>query len=269
MLAGAAVNRTGAAAAGMGIAAGDINGDLRPDLYVTNYFNETNTLFRNEGSLTFLDAGVELGLAAPSRLRLGFGVTLADFDNDGWSDYFVANGHVQDQLDQAGIHDQPFAQFPQLLQNRGGRRFEDVSADSGPFFRLPAVARGTAAADVDGDGRIDLAVLRLNDRAAWLRNVTPAVGRWLSIELLGTSSNRDAIGATVMVHAPGQAWRRDRMASASYLSCDAPELHFGLGDVDAVSRVTVRWPSGRREGFANVPIGARTRLVEGQGAPEE
>ncbi|MEI8383786.1 MAG: CRTAC1 family protein [Planctomycetota bacterium] len=266
MVAGVALSRSGTAKAGMGIAAGDIDGDLLPDLFVTNYFRETNSLYRNEGALAFLDCSEEFGVATPSRLRLGFGVTLADFDNDGWPDYLVANGHVHDHLSEIKSENEPFAQLPQVLKNRAGRRFQDVSAQSGSFFQTPCVARGTAAADIDGDGRVDVAVLRLNERAVLLRNSTAETGNWIALELQGATSNRDGIGATVIVRRGKQAWRRDRMASASYLSCDSPVLHFGLGDVTDIDSVTVRWPSGRKEVFSSVPARCRSRLVEGTGS---
>jgi enediyne biosynthesis protein E4 len=267
LLAGLAVGRTGAPKAGMGIAAGDIDGDLKPELYVTNYFREGNSLFRNEGEMLFFDASEELGVAAPSRSRLGFGVTLADFDNDGWSDYLVANGHVHDHIAEIKGKQEPYAQLPQVLHNRAGRRFVDVSTQAGGFFQKPSVLRGTAAADVDGDGRVDVAVLRLNERAALLRNATAGAGQWLAVELLGTESNRDGIGATVVVRCGTMAVRRDRMSTASYLSCDSPVLHFGLGSGKTVDSITVRWPSGRHEQFPASPMGTRVRLVEGQGTP--
>lgn len=265
--AGVAIGRSGTSKAGMGIAAGDIDGDLKPELYITNYFNEGNSLFRNEGQLLFFDASEEFGIAAPSRTRLGFGVTLADFDNDGWSDYLIANGHVHDHIAEIKGKQEPFAQLPQILQNRAGRRFVDVSAQGGKFFSTPSVLRGTAAADIDSDGRVDVAVLRLNDRAALLRNATKDPGQWLSVELLGTASNRDGIGATVVVHSGKIARRRDRMSTASYLSCDSPVLHFGLGAAKTVDSITVRWPSGRCEQFFSVKIGSRVRIVEGRGTP--
>lgn len=266
LIAGVALSRSGTVKAGMGIAAGDIDGDLLPDLFVTNYFRETNSLYRNEGDLVFLDCSEGFGIAAPSIARLGFGVTLTDFDNDGWSDYFVANGHVHDHLSEIKSDDEPFAQLPQVLRNRGGKRFQDISSQAGPFFLSPCVARGTAAADINGDGLVDVAVLRLNERAALLRNSTAEAGNWIALELQGTLSNRDAIGATVIVRTGKQAWRRDRMASASYLSCDSPVLHVGLGDAKVVDSVTVRWPSGRHEIFSSVPARRHSRLVEGTGA---
>lgn len=269
LLSGVAVNRFGAAEAGMGVAAGDIDGDLKPDLFVTNYFDETNTLYRNEGGLIFLDVTEEMGIAAPSKKRLGFGVTLTDFDNDGWQDLLIANGHVQDTLPLIGMADQPFAELPQVLLNRKGRRFEDVSPKCGKFFLTPTVARGSAAADIDSDGRVDVAVLQLNGRAALLRNETAKVGASLSLELCGTQSNRDAIGATVIVRSKSSAWRRDRMSSASYLSCDSPRLHFGLGNVTEIESTTVHWPSGTSETFGGMQPGKCFRLIEGKGQAAE
>jgi enediyne biosynthesis protein E4 len=265
MLSGVAVNRFGAAEAGMGIAVGDVDGDLRPELFVTNYFDETNTLYRNEGDLLFLDVTEEFGIAGPSRKRLGFGANFQDFDNDGWLDLFVANGHVEDHKHLIGITDEPFAQLSQVFINRKGRRFEEISRRAGPFFQQPWVARGSAAADFDGDGKVDLAVLRLNDRAAILRNTSEGVGHWLTLELLGTRSNRDAIGATVIIRSSQSAWRRDRMSSASYLSCDSPRLHIGIGGKTKVDSVQVRWPSGESEYFVEIPIERITRLIEGTG----
>ncbi len=265
LLSGVALNRYGAAEAGMGIAVGDVDGDLRPELFVTNYFNETNTLYRNEGNLLFLDVTEEVALAAPSRQRLGFGTNLADFDNDGWLDLFVANGHVHDDVPLQMHPGETFSQLSQLFFNRDGRRFDDASQAAGAFFKRPTVARGSAVADFDDDGREDLAVVRLNGPAALLRNTSQTPGHWLAIELHGTESNRDAIGASVIVRAGRKAWRRDRMASSSYLSCDAPRLHFGLGDQTAVDSIEVRWPNGNVESFPPPATGYTTTLVEGTG----
>lgn len=265
-LAGVAVNRAGFDEAGMGIAVGDVDGDLRPELYVTNFFNETNTLYRNEGQLLFLDATEGFNLAIPSLQRLGFGNTLADFDNDGWPDLLIANGHVMDNVTQLRPKNpEPYAQNAQLMQNHSGRRFEDVSRQAGAFFNQPFVSRGTAAADVDADGRVDVAVLRLNEQAALLKNSTTDSGNWVAIDLQGMHGNRDAVGATVILRAGKNAWRRDRMASAGYLSCDSPSLHFGVANHQKVDSVFVRWPGGAEEEFDPPVINQRIRLVEGTG----
>ena len=151
------------------------------------------------------------------------------------------------------------------MQNRNGRRFEDVSRQSGAFFSQPFVSRGTAAADVDGDGRVDVAILRLNEQVALLRNATTDAGNWVGIELQGRAVNRDAVGATVILRAGKAAWRRDRMSSASYLSCDSPTLHFGVAQHQQFEAVLVRWPGGTEEEFDPPPVNRRSRLVEGQG----
>ena len=265
-IAGVAVNRAGFDEASMGIAVGDVDGDLRPELFVTNFFNETNTLYRNEGQLGFLDVTEGFNLAVPSLQRVGFGNTLADFDNDGWPDFLIANGHVMNNVAQVRPkHPEPYAQRAQLMQNRNGRRFEEVSRQSGAFFHQPCVARGTAAADVDGDGRVDVAVLRLNEQVALLRNTTADSGHWVGVELQGRTVNRDAIGATVILRAGQSAWRRDRMSSASYLSCDSPILHFGVAQHRQIEGVLVRWPGGTEEEFDPIAINQRSRLVEGRG----
>jgi hypothetical protein len=264
-ISGTAVNRFGVATASMGLAVGDIDGDGMFDLFVTNYFKETNTLFRNEGGLLFLDVTDEMGLGAPSRLRLGFGTSMVDPDNDGWLDLFVANGHVQDRARELGRSDEPFAQLASFYHNQEGRRFGDVSHSSGDYFRRPHVGRGCAAADFDRDGLIDLAVSHLDDRPALLRNVTRGAGHSLWLELIGTRSNRGGIGAMVSARADGRDLVRVRQAGTSYLSCDEERLLIGIGRARRAERITVRWPGGKAETWRDVPAGRLVRLIEGSG----
>lgn len=261
---GAALNRHGAAEASMGVAIGDVDGDSQFDLFVTNYFNETNTLYRNEGGLQFLDVTEDFGLAAPSRLRLGFGVSLIDANNDGWLDMFVANGHVQDRLKELGRDDEPFAQLAQLFVNDRGRRFRDESDRSGAYFRQPQIGRGTATADFNRDGRSDIAVLHLNGQPALLRNTSHA-GHWLSVRLVGTTSNRDGVGAVVTVQLENRQLVRLKHAGASYLSCDEERLLIGVGMAKKVNRLAVRWPSGREEQWDDLPADNTYHLIEGTG----
>ena len=262
---GTSTNRHGAREACMGIAIGDVDGNGQFDLFVTNFYNETNTLYRNEGSLLFSDVTDELGLGAPSRLRLAFGVSLSDFDNDGWLDLFVANGHIHDRLHVIG-RDEPFAQLAQVFYNEGGTRFRDASDTSGAYFREPHVGRGTAVADYDRDGDADVAVNQLNSDVALLQNQTEKIGRWLRVELIGTESNRNGVGATLQIDLGDRMLLRTVQAGGSYLSCDDGELLIGIGESDKVRKISVVWPGGRRESWHELTADRLWRLVEGSGS---
>lgn len=264
-LSGTALNRHGAREAGMGIAIGDIDRDGRFDFLVTNFYNETNTLYRNEGAFFFSDVTDEMGLGAASRPRLSFGPCSVDFDNDGWLDLLTVNGHVHDRLHEFN-RNEPFAQAPQIFQNAGGTRFHEVSAGSGGFFTEPRVGRGVAVADYDRDGDADVAVNHLNGPAALLRNDTPDVGGWLQIELIGTQSNREGIGAVITIDLGQQALVRCRQASTSYFSCDEGRLLVGVGNAERLKRVSIRWPSGREECWEDVQVNTYRRFVEGAGS---
>lgn len=265
--AGAAVNRYGAAEAGMGIALADVDGDQRPDLCVTNYFNETNTLYRNEGQGLFWDVSDDLGIAGPSRQHLGFGVNLSDFNADGWPDLFVANGHVQDQLDKLGRSQETFAQQSQLLWNQNGKRFTEISRTAGAHFQKSYIARGSAVADYDTDGRLDLVVLNLNSDAVLLRNRSSGERRMRSVELIGCESNRAAIGAVLISAVSQKSVRIDRLAANSYLSCDDRLLPVAVARDGKIESLIVRWPNGLREQFRPAAGSGPIRLREGTGAP--
>ncbi len=261
---GTSTNRHGAKEAGMGVAVGDVDGNGQLDLFVTNFYDETNTLYRNEGRLLFADVTDELGLGGPSRLRLAFGTSLGDLDNDGWLDLFVANGHIHDRLHEL-LRDEPFAQLPQLFHNQAGRRFSDGSHAAGAYFQNPHVGRGSALADFDRDGQLDLAVNHLNDSAALLRNVTVAPGHWLRVRLVGRVSNRGGVGAMVELALAERTLTRCVQAGTSYLSCDEASLLIGLGACDVVPTLTVTWPGGRREAWTSLAAGRDWILIEGSG----
>ncbi len=254
---GVALSRGGLAEAGMGVGTADVDGDERLDLFVTNFFNETNTLYRNDGS-TFTDVTAEFGLAAPSRSRLGFGTTFIDVDNDGWEDLFVANGHIH-----TDFPDQPFAQLAQIFWNRGGVRFAVVSSATGDYFSSPVVGRSTAMADFDQDGRPDVAVQHLNGPLALLHNETAKVGNSLQLELIGTTSNRSAIGALVRVDVDSRCLLRTRVGGCSYLACNDGVITVGLGDQSVANRVDVYWPGGRHESWDRLSAGVLHQLREG------
>ena len=264
VLSGTAFNRGGQREAGMGVVVGDVDGDGLPDLFKTNYYGETNTLYRNEASGFFLDVTDEFGLGGPSRLKLGFGTSLFDFDNDGWLDLFVANGHVHDRPEITG-QNEPFAQRPQLFQNQGGRRFKEVSESGGSYFQRDVVGRSCAVADYDRDGWQDLAIGHLNSSLVLLHNeARDTQMRSLRIQLVGVRSNRNAIGAVVEVRIGETRLTRLRIGSSGYLSCDEGCLTIGVGTSGTPIDVTVRWPCGESQTFRSLETGRRHVLIEGR-----
>ncbi|QDT79979.1 FG-GAP repeat protein [Gimesia maris] len=262
LVAGLAFNRTGDREAGMGLAGADYNGDGDVDLFITNYFGETNTLYRNEGALFFLDVTDETGVAAPSRARLGFGTSFLDANNDGWEDLFVTNGHVHDRLSQLG-KTEPYEQEPQLFLNLAGSRFADVSRQSGEFFQTKQVGRGCAVADFNQDGLVDLAISHLDERLVLLENRSQRTHPSLALQLVGTTSNRSAIGAVLEVTCDSRKITRLRKGSSSYLSADEAWLTCGLGDCRSPVTVKVRWPEGKTENWTGLQPGGRYTLIEG------
>ncbi|MDA0284248.1 MAG: CRTAC1 family protein [Planctomycetota bacterium] len=266
IVAGVAMNRVGLEEAGMGVACGDINGDLHADLLVTNFFKESNTVYRQD-PWGFTDVSSEFGMTAASLLRTAFGVSLFDGDNNGSLDVFVANGHIHTHLGTV----EPFEQQQQFFINRGGQRLIDVSLDAGPYFKIPTLGRGTAVADFDRDGALDVAVQHLNAPMALLRNESPTIGSATRIQLIGTSSNRNGIGARVLATAGEQTMLRCCQASSSYLSCDEAVIHFGREFANSLERIEVHWPGGGKEVWENVAGEASTsstspiRLIEGTG----
>jgi hypothetical protein len=261
---GTAFNRAGQREACMGVVVGDVDGDGLPDLFVTNYFGETNTLYRNEAAGFFLDVTAEFGLGSPSRLKLGFGTSLFDFDNDGWLDLFVANGHVHDRPEVLG-QNETFAQRPQLFHNQGGRRFGEVSDSGGQYFQRDVVGRSSAVADYDRDGWQDLAIGHLNSDLVLLHNEArdPQM-KSLQIQLVGVRCNRDAIGAAVEVRIGEKQLTRFRTGSSGYLSCDEGCLTIGVGASATPAHVTVRWPGGESQTFPSLQTGRRHVLIEGR-----
>jgi len=256
--AGVALDGRGETLAGMGVASGDVDGDGRPDLVVSNFLGRSTIGFRNLGGGTFADASEPLGLGAATRPVLGFGVALADFDSDGRLDLIQANGHVLDRA-RLGV---PSAMRPTLLRNRGGR-LEDRSATAGPWFARPILGRGLAVGDLDDDGRPDAVVNALDAPAALLRNATPG-GPGLTLELVARPpSHRSAIGATVRADVRGRTLARSVVGGGSYLAAPDRRVHLGLGDADRVDRLEIAWPSGRVETWRDLPAGRSTRLEEG------
>ncbi len=197
--AGAAVNSSGHFQSGMGVACGDLDGDLRPDLAVTNYYGESTTLFRNLGHDLFADSTAAMGLATPTRNLLGFGIAFLDANNDGRLDLISANGHVSDYPPVF-----PWKMPIQLLTGGTDGRLTDVSSGAGDPFQVLHLGRGLATGDLDNDGRIDVIVQSQNEPLIYLRNKTAGGGHWLILRLEGVRSNRDGVGARVLLEAAGR-----------------------------------------------------------------
>ena len=257
LLAGCAYSFNGVAQAGMGIAAGDYNGDGALDIFVTNLSYETNALYRNNGDGTFTDVIYEARLGKESYLYVGFGTGFLDADNDGWLDLFVANGHIIDNI--AETHDVlTYAQPNQLFRNKGDGTFQEISETAGPYFHRAQVSRGSIFGDYDNDGDVDILVTQSNAPATLLRNENGNKQNWLRIKPVGTISNRDGIGARVLL----TQQIRDVNPCASYLSSHDARLHFGLGENTSVDRLEIRWPSGVVEVYENLPVNQEHVLTE-------
>ncbi len=261
--AGAAANSSGNFQSGMGIACGDCDGDGRPDLAVTNYYGESTTFFHNLGRGLFADHTAAMGIAAPTRQLLGFGIAFLDANNDGRLDLISANGHVSDY---APVF--PWKMPIQLLTGGPDGRMSDVSPRAGEPFRPLHLGRGLAVGDLDNDGRLDVVVQSQNEPLAFLHNRTAARGHWLTLHLEGVRSNRDGVGARVVVEAVGRRQSAHRFGGGSYQSASDPRLHFGLGDATRVDQVEVRWPSGRVDRYAGLSADRAYRLREGANEPQ-
>lgn len=256
---GVAFDGQGNALAGMGVARGDFDGDGRPDLVVSNFYDRSTVAFQALGKGNYRDVSVSLGLTAATRSVLGFGILLEDFDGDGRLDLFQANGHVLDRA-RLGV---PFAMRPMVLRNEG-RRFVDASAGAGPWFGRSMLGRGVAVGDFDRDGRPDVVVNSLDGSASLLHNESRG-GRWLVVDLVGRHAG-SAVGARVKATVGPRVLVREVVGGGSYLSASEGCLFLGVGAASGVERLEVSWPSGRVETWNDLEVGGRHRLEEGRGA---
>jgi hypothetical protein len=267
--AGVALSGDSLAQACMGIDGGDVNGDGLMDYMVTNFSEETDTLYLGQGDGFFEDATARAGLATATFLHLAFGLGFVDHDLDGDLDIYIACGHIMDNIRE--LHPggrEEYAQSDQLLENDGRASFRDIAAASGAWFRRKHVGRGAAFADYDNDGDVDILVVNVDASAVLLESRPPAGRHWVGLALEGRSpSNRDALGARVELAVRGreQPVVLEVRTSSSYLAANDPRRSVGLGEDGEPAAATVHWPSGRVEVFEKLERDRYNRLVEGTG----
>ncbi len=261
LLSGTALNRDGQAEAGMGVDAGDFNGDGHPDIFLTHLMEETNTLYVNLGGNVFEDRTREAGLGLGRRYT-GFGTLWFDFDNDGWLDLLSANGAVR-RLTADSRDPYPLGQPNQLFRNTGKGTFVEISDRAGPAFQLTEVSRGTALGDLDNDGDTDAVLTNSNGPARVLLNTVGQRSGWVGVRLVGRAAARDMLGAHVEIQTSDKrTLRRRARTDGGYLSAHDPRVLVGLG-ASRIERVLVRWPSGETERWSNVPASKYVTLREG------
>jgi hypothetical protein len=274
---GVALNENGREQAGMGLGVGDYDNDGRVDFYITNFSDDSNTLYHNDGGGNFTDVTTQTGHGETTIPFLGWGTSFLDFDNDGWKDLLVANGHVYPSVDQYQWGTS-WAQQPLLFRNvpntrptnkvAGERIFERVGAAPGSALAAAYPARGLAVADFDGDGLLDAVINNCDAPPALLRNVSDAKGHWLGLRLAGDpakKSPRDATGAVVYVTAGGTRQRHDAVSGAGDGSQNDACLHVGLGTATKIEKLEIRWPGGATEVISVPAIGRVLTVMEGKG----
>ncbi|MEE8348979.1 MAG: CRTAC1 family protein [Acidobacteriota bacterium] len=261
MTAGVALGIYGKAESGMGVDLGDYNGDGHGDLIVTNIDQEMNNLFSNQGDDWFIDLTLNAGLGQVATFFSGFGVRFLDYDNDGDLDLVVLNGHVVDNIDlyRYGVL---YAEPPLLLENTGEGRFSDAGKEAGPIWKKPMVGRALAAGDYDNDGDSDLLFVNNGQPAVLLKNEGGNASPWVGLQLVGTKSNRDAVGAVVTMTTDRRKLLRERSGGTSYLAAQDPRIIFGLAEGEKIVSMEVRWPGGGLQQVEPLELGRYHTLRE-------
>ena len=259
---GCAVSEDGAEQAGMGVGVGDYDLDGSLDIFKTHFFDDTHVLYRNDGSGFYEDRTLRAGLGYETRY-VGWGAGMADFDNNGRPDIFLVTGSVYPQV--AETYDRYPSATPRVLfRNLGGGRFEGLVDEAGPELGAAHCSRGCAFGDFDNDGDVDILIVNLNEPPTLLRTDVAEGGNWLKVKLIGTQSNRSAIGATVIAGYGGRRQAQAVTSQSSFHSASDSRLHFGL-DAAKTADIEVRWPSGKSETLEGVQANALVRVEEGAG----
>jgi hypothetical protein len=259
---GTALGENGDAQASMGVAIGDYDRRGRSSLFVTNFSDEYNAFYRHQKEFLFTDASFATQTARAGLPFVGWGAGFLDYDNDGWPDLLVVNGHVYPQVDRLRGA-QTYRQPKLLYRNRGDGTFAEVAAAADGALTRPGASRGAAFGDLDNDGDIDVVVADLDGAPNVLRNDGGNARHFLTIDLVGRTSNRSAFGARVTVTAGDLTLMQERRSGGSYISQNDTRLHSGLGQRERVDAIEVRWPAGLVQTFKDVPANAFIRITEG------
>ena len=269
--AGIGFSEDGIARAGMGVDAADYDHSGHASIMISNFANQMVSLYHNEGNGLFVDEAPQSEVGRASLVTLGFACFFFDYDNDGWQDIFVADGHIEDQIERVQKR-VSYAEPPHLFRNLGGGKFTEVTAQMGSVFAAPKVARAAAYGDIDNDGFLDI-LLTTNAGPAYLFHNEGGTNHSLRVKLVGTKSNRDGIGAVVRVGAGGdnsgdnnkdKQWKMLRSGS-SYLAQSELVLTFGLGSQSKAGSVEIQWPSGQVDKLSNIDAGQTVTVQEGKG----
>ncbi|HUP79172.1 MAG TPA: CRTAC1 family protein, partial [Pirellula sp.] len=258
LVSGLSYNGAGRVFACMGVATSDVNGDGRLDILVTNFYNEGSTLYLQQDGGLFLDGTAAAGLVAPSISMLGFGCQFLDAQLDGQPDLVVLNGHIDD----FSHMDIPFQMRPQVFQNMGDGKFDEVRGTVGEFFKTPALGRALAKLDMDCDGLEDLVVTDLEANATLLHNCSKRNGAYLTIKLVGTKSDRNAFGTKVTVQVGAKTYVQQLVAGSGYMASNQRHIHFGLPNATRADSIQIDWPSGNQSRFQNVTLNQSLLMVE-------
>lgn len=264
VVAGAAYNEDGREQAGMGSTVADYDGDGRLDIFKTNFSDDTSTLYRNNGNGTFDDVTFAAGLGLYTRY-LGWGTMFLDFDNDGWPDLLLVNGHVYPEVDKQNLGSS--YEEPRILyHNNGDKTFSDISAQAGPGITAVRAGRGLAVGDLWNDGRISAVISNMNALPSLLVNQVRSSNHWIGLKTVGTKSNRDGIGARVTLKVGARLLVNEIRSGSSFDSNSDMRIHFGLAAATKIDWIQVRWPSGLTERFENIAVDTIHTLKEGSGA---
>jgi enediyne biosynthesis protein E4 len=262
---GAALNEDGMEQAGMGLGIGDYNLDGHLDIFKTHFSDDTNILYRNNGKGIFEDVTIRSGLAVETRY-IGWGAGIVDLDNNGLPDVFLVTGSVYPEIEKQ-LPEYPYKTPRIVFRNLGNGKFEELIEQAGPGVAALHASRGCAFGDIDNDGDVDVVIVNLNEPPSLLRNDLSGGGHWLKVKLLGTKSNRSALGARVICKYGDKQQAQEVLAQASFYSVNDRRLHFGLGDA-ATATLEIRWPGGATQVLENVPADQLITVKEGAGIIE-